>query len=523
MQQLWAHVLSIEPDSIGLDDHFFRLGGDSISAMKLADEARKIGLEVSVADLLRNSTLASMVRGARPAQQPAQEPPNTVDFLSATEKSILLSKIPDTDMDLHNDNVLDILPATHIQARFIFSGIKFPPSAFNYLFMDLGQSVDVHRLQLSCASLLQRIPILRTKFISLEGKLWQIILRNPDLSFSEVELGTSLEEGSNAICAQNSERSSPLELATSFTLVKSASTEYRLILRLSHAQYDGFCIPLILETLFSIYHERPLRPSHCFSRYLAYVHSRRSLSELHWRKLLQGSQMTNVTSILCPNVRDDTTPRKIKKESVIDMPQLPEDFRISSVVSSAWATVLSHITGAEDVVYGYLVAGRNSNVPGITQIIGPCVNVVPVRARFLPTTTSTQLIRSIQEQHILLGESDSIGFDDIVRSCTDWPAATNFDSVLQHQNIDEDSEFHFAGAATRLQWFQNPSAVPDLLSVVSYPQGNKLKLVISGNTHIMNAGHADMIIRMLCDSVMQLSAALEMSPRDPKDTQIPKA
>ncbi|KAH5617621.1 hypothetical protein HBI23_252310 [Parastagonospora nodorum] len=523
MHRLWAQVLRLEPDSIGLDDSFFRLGGDSISAMKLADEARKICLELSVADLLRNSTLASMARRARPAQQPVQQPLTAVGLLSATTKAILLSKIPDTDVDLHNNNVFDILPTTHMQDRFISRGIKFPALAFNYFFMDLGQSVDSHLLQLSCTSLLQRLPILRTKFISLEGKLWQIVLRDPALSFSEIELGTSLEEGSNAICAQNSESSSPLELATSFTLVKSASMEYRLILRLSHAQYDGFCIPLILETLFSIYHKRPLGPLYCFSQYLAYVHGRRSLSELHWRKLLEGSQMTNVTSIFCPNVRNDTTPSKIKKESIIDMPRLPEDFRISAVVSSAWATVLSHITGAEDVVYGYVVAGRNSNMPGITQIIGPCVNVVPVRARVLPTATSTQLLRSIQEQQVSLGESDSMGFDDIVRSCTDWPATTKFDSVLQHQNIDEDAEFHFADAATRLQWFQSPSAVSDLLSVTSYPQGDKLKLVISGNTHIMNPEHADMISRMLCDMIMQLSAALEMPPRDPEDTQIPKA
>ncbi|KAG9375632.1 hypothetical protein A1F94_013770 [Pyrenophora tritici-repentis] len=35
MQQLWAQVLNIDADSIGLDDSFFRLGGDSIAAMKL--------------------------------------------------------------------------------------------------------------------------------------------------------------------------------------------------------------------------------------------------------------------------------------------------------------------------------------------------------------------------------------------------------------------------------------------------------------------------------------------------------
>ncbi|EFQ92826.1 hypothetical protein PTT_10009, partial [Pyrenophora teres f. teres 0-1] len=51
MQQLWARVLSLELDTIGLDDSFFRLGGDSIAAMKLVGEARGMGLQFSVADI----------------------------------------------------------------------------------------------------------------------------------------------------------------------------------------------------------------------------------------------------------------------------------------------------------------------------------------------------------------------------------------------------------------------------------------------------------------------------------------
>ncbi len=46
MQQLWAKVLRIEPESIGLDDSFFRLGGDSIGAMKLVGKARQAGLQL---------------------------------------------------------------------------------------------------------------------------------------------------------------------------------------------------------------------------------------------------------------------------------------------------------------------------------------------------------------------------------------------------------------------------------------------------------------------------------------------
>ncbi|KAI1676716.1 Nonribosomal peptide synthetase [Pyrenophora tritici-repentis] len=60
MQQLWARALSIEPASIGLDDSFFQLGGDSIVAIKLVGEARTAGVNLSVADLFSYPTLDTL-------------------------------------------------------------------------------------------------------------------------------------------------------------------------------------------------------------------------------------------------------------------------------------------------------------------------------------------------------------------------------------------------------------------------------------------------------------------------------
>ncbi|KAK1914155.1 hypothetical protein P3342_007401 [Pyrenophora teres f. teres] len=60
LQQLWAGVLAIDADSIGLDDSFFRLGGDSIAAMKLVGEARRAGIHLTVADLFRNPKLEAV-------------------------------------------------------------------------------------------------------------------------------------------------------------------------------------------------------------------------------------------------------------------------------------------------------------------------------------------------------------------------------------------------------------------------------------------------------------------------------
>jgi hypothetical protein len=57
LQRLWARVLNIEADSFGLDDSFFRLGGDLIAVMKLVAEACKEGLQLAAADVFWQSKL----------------------------------------------------------------------------------------------------------------------------------------------------------------------------------------------------------------------------------------------------------------------------------------------------------------------------------------------------------------------------------------------------------------------------------------------------------------------------------
>jgi amino acid adenylation domain-containing protein len=58
MQQIWARVLKIEAASIGMDDNFFELGGDSIAVMVVVQEARRVGLDVTVAQLFHHPSLS---------------------------------------------------------------------------------------------------------------------------------------------------------------------------------------------------------------------------------------------------------------------------------------------------------------------------------------------------------------------------------------------------------------------------------------------------------------------------------
>ncbi|ODA82522.1 hypothetical protein RJ55_01029 [Drechmeria coniospora] len=64
MREIWGRVLGINPWTIRSTDAFFRLGGNSIAAMKVVGEARTAGLELTVGHIFSHPELQDLVRQA---------------------------------------------------------------------------------------------------------------------------------------------------------------------------------------------------------------------------------------------------------------------------------------------------------------------------------------------------------------------------------------------------------------------------------------------------------------------------
>lgn len=61
VRSIWALVLNLEPEKIGLHRPFFSLGGDSISAMQVVSHCRVQGIDLTVQDMFRCKTIAALV------------------------------------------------------------------------------------------------------------------------------------------------------------------------------------------------------------------------------------------------------------------------------------------------------------------------------------------------------------------------------------------------------------------------------------------------------------------------------
>ncbi|ORY68358.1 condensation domain-containing protein, partial [Pseudomassariella vexata] len=466
LQRLWSEVLGVGLEAISPEDNFFRLGGDSVTAMKLAAAFRRQKLKLSVKQIFSFQTIAlqaastkclSMLDEPLRSQHGPMAPFSLSTALSSAELSSMISRFP-------VDEVLDVLPATHFQHMIISRGVKSSHAALNYPVLNLGRSVEVERLQDACRSVVAHLEVLRTVFVEHGNRTWQIVLRHLDPPFYTIDQASSRDDLPRSIITQASTCVGGSYPMLSFTLVYQQSSELQLVVGLSHAQYDGFCMPQFLKSLSHAYYGVQLPRTVPFSTYMYSRAARHAESVSFWKKYLEGSRLINLSSHLSTTSQSGVPSRVIETSGMlehIELPTLPNGITVSSFLQAAWALTLLHATNVQDMVYAIVVAGRNSTIHEIDDVVGPCVNIIPVRLIFSPNWTALDLVKAVQSQVLTIGEQDSLGFNEIVQQCTDWPSISTFDAFFQSQNVDEHPEHNISGSQTQLQWMENPYVEQD--------------------------------------------------------------
>ncbi|KAK1914240.1 hypothetical protein P3342_007486 [Pyrenophora teres f. teres] len=167
---------------------------------------------------------------------------------------------------------------------------------------------------------------------------------------------------------------------------------------------------------------------------------------------------------------------------------------MASLISSAWALVLAHITGEQDIVFGHLVAGRNSDIPEVAEIVGPCLNVIPVRTLVYPIKTSKISFNLSKTNTSPSGNQ------------TRWAGTRS-----SKTNIIARPEISFAGVTAKLNGFQNPFGEAPFLFLFSEPEDSQLKIMISGNTHFLTVERASLLVDMLAQTAQALSYSPQAS------------
>jgi amino acid adenylation domain-containing protein len=124
-----AKVLNLDVASVGLDDSFFRLGGDSITAMQLSSAARLEGLDISVARITRLKTLGRILEASIAGDRSAVPHTNGIHVETHNDSAVALTPIQQmfflqqTDPKVCYDQFFYLRPKTPIEQPHLLSAL----------------------------------------------------------------------------------------------------------------------------------------------------------------------------------------------------------------------------------------------------------------------------------------------------------------------------------------------------------------------------------------------------------------
>ena len=526
LQALWSLILRIDSSTISADSNFFAISGESIAAMRLVAAARQQHISLTVADVFlkpRLCDLALVVMNTRVGEEILQpQPPfsllppgmDTASFIHCSVSPLIDSKI---------GNVKDAFLTTAFQTQAILDALQEPPSRWPHWILDLPSNVDFSKLRRACEKLVDYFDILHTVFVHVNSKFLQVQLENFKPEFEQFEcknedLGCFVD----ALCERDLRRKRVLGSSfIRFMAVRHHSERHQLIFRISHAQFDGYCLGLLLETLSSMYKGEELSKAPSFAQFMAFNKQREKTNLAYWTQRLKGSMYPHwsTSNPASPALAYSLEDRLVLEEKIpTPASSHAHGYSLATIFHAACCIVLSrHFQrDEEELILGRLVTGRAMLPPLLQNVMGPCLSEIPIRTSVSPTTTLLQVAEQLHHQFIEDAPHEGLGMTDIIQQCTDWSSISSGDvrdfgwrTAFQQREVDDDDEgdvarFELLGRPSHVTSFERKMLPRTRPEIYATPTGKRLVLSFEGNRRLISEKMARAILIGVGDMLADL-------------------
>ncbi|TQW00269.1 nonribosomal peptide synthase SidD [Cordyceps javanica] len=507
LRAAWAGVLGREPGTIDLQDNFFRMGGDSVLAMKLVSLLRSQGHSLTVANIFKHMRLGD---AARVLKVDASTSTSTItpyvpfSLLETSQIEDFVSENIRGQVKTNYSRIMDAFPVGSVQKMDVCATVNSLRTSVQYTLLYFDADIDKSRLLDACKRWIGSHEILRTVFTQYGDDILQVVL-DGDLDVIDAHNcgDEDLQCFAEKLCKADIE--TDFQFGMPFTRVfpvEHITGKHCLALRLSHAQYDGVSLPLLLESLNEMYSGDSVQPLVPFSHYKSFTKNK-SLTENavgYWKGLLHGSSPSMLSAI-----RKDLGGKALFEWQPVNIDKLPANTTTATFANAVWAVVLARHLGTQDVTFGSVTSGRGIDFAGVERVAGSCYQFTPLRVDFSTQSTCADVLQHVQQQAAESAAYDFLGCDEIAARCTDWQrdAGTQvFDSVVHHQDWDDFDTMPFGKGTCRVDILNPHGDAPYPLKIVSFVREGKLHFGIVG--HESDAGILRRFLGMLIEVAKEL-------------------
>ncbi|WP_075732005.1 amino acid adenylation domain-containing protein, partial [Streptomyces acidiscabies] len=359
-------------------------------------------------------------------------------------------------------SIEDILPVTPLQEGMIFHHVydeSAPDVYVAQIVFHLDGDLDRDALRTAARELLHRHPGLRSGLRQRRSGEWvRIVRRTVRLPWRESDLGHLPADGlDQAVTAEaTADRTRRFKLGDAplvrFTLLDLGQDRYRFVLTAHHVIVDGWSMAVLLRELITLYRNggdpRSLPPVRSQREHPEWLRNRdENASRAAWKEALAG--LTEPCLLVPGADRTPVVPERLDftldDEAGTALTELARSRGVSmnTVLQCAWALVLAHLTGRQDIVFGVTVSGRPPELEGVENMVGLFINTVPMRVRLRPDESLADLLVRAQQEQVQLMDHHHLGLKEIQRAAG---VDELFDAAMVFENFPRTRDDADAGA-----------------------------------------------------------------------------
>ena len=517
LQTIWQAILQREP--IGTDEDFFRIGGQSLKAIRLQGRIQQQWeVKLSFRDFFLYPTIATfaqhldtlLVAAPNETKRPLQAIPPAADYvLSPAQRGLW------------------------VMEQFRATGAAYNVGGP----LRLRGAVDRSTLEKALLTLIDRHEILRTNFIAPDGQPRQQIHAIADFAFRLEWVDLQADAQAEATChAQLLEAlAQPFDLARD-PLIRAqvwqvAEAEYVLQIILHHITMDDWSIPVLLRDLTTAYNalqtgNSPLQPLRL--QYKDYAHwmqaqlDEGSMEEqgTYWRQKLGGHLPVLDLPFDRPRPAQQTFAGSRAGILLSPAEIAPLLERGQATGATTYITLLASvkvllfaITRQEDLIVGTPFAGRTELE--LADQIGFYVRTLLIRNRVAADDNFAQLLDTVKQSTLEAFHHSDFPLDALMEQLDlkrDPSRSPLFDVWVQLKAREDDprQQLQLRGVTTEGYELSNPVSKFDL-GFFFTEQAEGIELALEYNTDLFDAA----TIQNLLHYYQNILRSLRETPTQP--------
>ncbi|GGE47094.1 amino acid adenylation domain-containing protein [Pedobacter psychrotolerans] len=506
--KIWQDILEV--DRIGVNDDFFRLGGNSLMLTRVSSAIKAVFfVDIPIKTLFASATVSALSTEIHKKEQDVSVP----SVVAVTKPAFI--------------------PLSFSQeSLWLIDQIEGSSQYHVPILLKLEGDLDRNALEDAFSYLINRHEVLRTVIAQHENQAYQKIFPQNEWKLTDVDQN----DKENFI---NLELGRSFDLSTDHliraSLLKLTQHEYQLLIVMHHIVSDGWSMVIFIDELIAVYNaikagQAVMLPELAI-QYADYaIWQRNYLSGpvldhklLYWKEQLKDLSPLNLPTDFIPlpvkNIAGRSLNFKIQKElcEALTALSIKEGVTLYMTLLAVFKVLLYRYTGHTDICVGSPTANRTGKE--VETLIGFFVNTIALRSDLSGNPIFTDLLASVKNTTIDGFANQDVPFEKVLNSIKndgDTAHESLFQSLFVFQNNQIITASKIGEVSFSLQELEQKTVKFDLtLSIAENLSGLDVSIQYRSNlflpeTILRMKGHFQMLLSSIVNDPSQRIGHIQM-------------